>query len=123
MKSYCPTVNPPSFRRNVAGAVTEIPLEFIDETLNFNPEWVVDKIAPRPILFITTNDDRLVPPEETKLMYERAGEPKKLIVLEGYGHYQIYFGEALRQVMQASIAWCRQFLPAKRARVSAKRKT
>jgi len=36
-----------------------------DDTLEFNPEWVVDKIAPRPVLFITTDDDRLVRPEES----------------------------------------------------------
>src|SRR5215472_10888789 len=41
---------------------TQVPLEFIDDTLGFNPEWVVERIAPRPILFITTDDDRLVPP-------------------------------------------------------------
>ena len=100
-------------RRDVAAAVSEIPLEFVDDTLNFNPEWVVDKIAPRPILFVTTDEDRLVPPQETEAMYLRAGEPKKLIVLKGYGHYQVYFGDALRQVMDASISWCRLYLPAK----------
>jgi fermentation-respiration switch protein FrsA (DUF1100 family) len=66
------------------------PLEFIDDTLGFNPEWVVDRIAPRPILFITTDDDRLVPPQESEAMYARAGEPKKLVVLKGFGHYEIY---------------------------------
>jgi pimeloyl-ACP methyl ester carboxylesterase len=43
-------------------AINALPFESIDETLQFHPEWVVDKIAPRPILFITTGDDRLVPP-------------------------------------------------------------
>src|SRR5262245_19780957 len=46
-------------RRANPAAVNELPLEFIDDTLGFYPEWVVDKIAPRPILFITTNNDRL----------------------------------------------------------------
>ncbi len=38
-------------RRANPAAVSEIPLEYVDHTLEFNPEWVVDKIAPRPILF------------------------------------------------------------------------
>ena len=38
--------------------MTPVPLEFIDDTLGFNPEWVVERIAPRPILFITTDDDQ-----------------------------------------------------------------
>jgi hypothetical protein len=43
-------------------AVGEMPLEYIDDTLGFHPEWIVDRIAPRPVLFITSDDDRLVPP-------------------------------------------------------------
>ena len=70
-------------RRGNPGAVSEIPLEFIDDTLGFHPEWVVDKIAPRPVLFITTDNDRLVPPDESEALYRRAGEPKKLVVLHG----------------------------------------
>ena len=105
-------------RRNVRRAVTEIPLEFVDDTLNFNPEWIVDKIAPRPVLFITTDNDRLVPPEETEAMYARANEPKKLVMLKGYGHYEVYVGEAFREVMDATLAWYRLHLPAKLMRNS-----
>ena len=100
-------------RRNNPGAVSRIPLEFVDDTLGFNPEWVVDKIAPRPILFITTDDDRLVPPVESEALYARAGEPKKLVVLHGFGHYEVYEGEAFRQVMQAASEWYWEHLPAR----------
>src|SRR5262249_51203630 len=79
---------------------TQGPLEVIDDPLGFNPEWVVERIAPRPILFITTDDDRLVPPQESEAMYARAGEPKKLVVLKGFGHYEVYGGDAFRQVME-----------------------
>jgi uncharacterized protein len=58
-------------RRNNPAAVTKVPLEFVDDTLSFNPEWVVDKIAPRPVLFITSDNDRLVPPAESEAMYAR----------------------------------------------------
>src|SRR5262249_22433545 len=77
-------------RRANPAAVNELPLEFVDETLGFHPEWVVDRIAPRPVLFITTDDDRLVPPEESQSLYARAGDPKKLVMLRGFGHYEVY---------------------------------
>lgn len=99
-------------RAKVSGAVSQIPLEFIDDTLGFHPEWVVDKIAPRPVLFITTDDDRLVPPDESVEMFKRAGEPKKLVVLPGWGHYEVYAGDAYRQVMDPTVAWFQQHLPA-----------
>ena len=100
-------------RRNVKGAIDRLPLEFVDETLCFHPEWVVDRIAPRPVLFITTDDDRLVLPEESRALYERAGEPKKLVVLEGYGHYEVYTEPAFDEVMGETLAWFGEHLPAR----------
>ena len=98
-------------RRNVPSALNTLPLEYVDETLGFHPEWVVDKIAPRPVLFITTDDDRLVPPEESRALYDKAGEPKKLVVLKGYGHYEVYAEPAFSEVMRETIAWFREHLP------------
>jgi dipeptidyl aminopeptidase/acylaminoacyl peptidase len=100
-------------RRNNPAAVNRIPLEYVDDTLAFNPEWVVDRIAPRPVLFITTDDDRLVPPEESESLYARAGEPKKLVVLRGYGHYEVYTEPAFSEVMRAALDWYGQYLPAR----------
>ena len=98
-------------RRANPAAVNTIPLEYVDDTLEFNPEWVVDKIAPRPILFITTDNDRLVPPEESAQLYAQAGEPKKLVVLQGYGHYEVYAEPAFGEVMRAALDWYREHLP------------
>ena len=98
-------------RRNVPSALDTLPLEYVDETLEFHPEWIVDKIAPRPVLFITTNDDRLVPPDESRALYEKAGEPKKLVVLAGYGHYEVYAEPAFGEVMRATVAWFTEHLP------------
>jgi dipeptidyl aminopeptidase/acylaminoacyl peptidase len=100
-------------RRNNPAAVSTIPLEYVDDTLEFNPAWVVDKIAPRPVLFVTTDDDRLVPPEESVELYARAGEPKKLVVLKGYGHYEVYREPAFGEVMREALAWYQQYLAAR----------
>ena len=99
-------------RRDIPSALDTLPLEYVDETLSFHPEWVVNRIAPRPILFIiTTDDDRLVPPDESRALHERAGEPKKLAVLEGYGHYEVYAEPAFGEVMRETVAWFREHLP------------
>lgn len=83
----------------------QIPLEFIDETLAFNPEWVVDKIAPRPVLFVATENDGVCPPEESRILYEKAGEPKKLVMIPDCGHFNFYSGEPFDQAMKETIAW------------------
>jgi hypothetical protein len=98
-------------RRNNPNAINTIPLDYIDDTLAFNAEWVVDRIAPRPILFITSDDDRLVPPEESEALYARAGEPKRLVVLKGVGHYEVYVEPAFSQVMAETVSWFRKYLP------------
>ena len=100
-------------RKNNPNAVGEIPLEYIDDTLGFHPEWIVDKISPRPVLFITSDDDRLVPPDESESLYAKAGQPKKLITLKGWGHYEVYAGEAFRQVIDPTLSWYREHLPAR----------
>ena len=94
-------------------AVGTIPLEYVDDTLGFNPEWIVGRISPRPILFITSNDDRLVPPEESEQLYAHAGEPKKLVTLKGVGHYEVYAEPAFSEVMKHTLEWYREYLPAR----------
>ncbi len=97
-------------RRNNPAAVGTIPLEYVDDTIGFNPEWIVDKISPRPILFITSDNDRLVLPEESEQLYAHAGEPKKLVVLKGYGHYEVYSEPAFSEVMAATLDWYGRYL-------------
>lgn len=100
-------------RRNNPAAVSTIPLEYADDTLGFNAEWVVDKISPRPVLFVTTDNDRLVLPEESEQLYAHAKEPKKLVVLKGYSHYEVYTEPAFSEVMAATLDWFGQYLPAR----------
>jgi dipeptidyl aminopeptidase/acylaminoacyl peptidase len=99
-------------RRNNPAAVSTIPLEYVDDTMGFNPEWIVDQVSPRPILFITSDNDRLVLPEESEQLYTHAKEPKKLVVLKGYGHYEVYQEPAFSEVMAATMDWFNQYLPA-----------
>ena len=100
-------------RKNNPAAVGTIPVEYVDDTIGFNPEWIVGHISPRPILFITSSDDRLVPPEESEQLFANAGEPKKLVVLKGVGHYEVYAEPAFSQVMNETVAWYQKYLPAK----------
>ena len=50
---------------------------------------------------------------ESEALFARAGEPKKLVVLHGWGHYEVYTGEAFRQVMAETLAWYRMHLPSR----------
>lgn len=100
-------------RKNNPNALNELPLEYVDETLQFHPEWVVDKISPRPLLLIAAGDDRLVPPEDCRSLYDHAGEPKKFVEIPGVGHYEVYVKPAFDAVMTETVAWFEEHLPAR----------
>ncbi len=59
---------------------TGIPLEEMRPV-----DWIAE-IAPRPILFVTGTDDKTVPPEMTRQLFEAARDPKELLELTGVGH-------------------------------------
>lgn len=50
------------------------------------PVNCVSRIAPRPLLLVHSREDRIVPLEHAHRLYEKAGEPKQLVVLEGDEH-------------------------------------
>jgi pimeloyl-ACP methyl ester carboxylesterase len=110
-------------RKNNPNAINTLPTEYIDETLQFHPEWVVDKIAPRPLMLIATDDDRLVPPEESISLYEKAGEPKRLVMLKGFGHYEVYVDPAFTEVMEPTLAWFQEHLPARSPKPAAPKRS
>ena len=55
--------------------------------------------------------DRLVPPEESEALFTKAGEPKKLVTLRGFGHYEVYVEPAFSEVMTETKAWFQKYLP------------
>ncbi len=87
-------------------------LESVQAILDFAPDERVGRIGPRPILFVHAGADRLVSVEEAQALYERAGEPRELLVLPGVNHIDFYLGDALDRVTEASLGWFQKHLPA-----------
>ncbi|MEM1553924.1 MAG: alpha/beta hydrolase [Thermoproteota archaeon] len=44
------------------------------------------KISPRPLLIIHGSNDNIAPVDHAQALYERAGEPKKIVIIEGADH-------------------------------------
>ena len=66
------------------------PIENFDHTVAFAPERYVDRISPRPVLFIHTERDTMVAVTEAKHFHARAKEPKRLIIIPGANHVDVY---------------------------------
>jgi putative redox protein len=51
-----------------------------------SPIRYIDKVSPRPLLLIHGEKDEIVPVEHAHRLYQRAKEPKELLLLPGAGH-------------------------------------
>jgi fermentation-respiration switch protein FrsA (DUF1100 family) len=58
----------------------------IDDSKIHNPMNEISKISPRPLLIVHGTDDVGIPLAGVKRLYELAGEPKDLVVVEGADH-------------------------------------
>ena len=67
-----------------------MPLQCGEAILEYSPEDVVHKISPRGVLFIAVENDAVTPEEQSFRLYEKAGEPKKLVLYRQTTHYGIY---------------------------------
>jgi pimeloyl-ACP methyl ester carboxylesterase len=76
-----------------------------------SPEDVVGKIAPTPVVIIHGTDDHLFTPDHARRLYEAAGEPKRLLLGDGFGHAEEgltpAFGRRLARVVHETLglAW------------------
>lgn len=57
-----------------------------ERLLRFSVEHLVGRIAPRPLFLAHGADNDLYLPAESKRLYELAGEPRELHLLDGAGH-------------------------------------
>jgi len=92
---------------------THMPLETAQAVIDYHPEEVVHRLAPRPILFIVAERDVLVPNENTREVYERAGVPKRWVAIPDIGHYDVYFPPSFHKVMAEATDWYRHYMPPK----------
>ena len=58
----------------------------VEDAKVYNPMNEISKISPRPMLIVHGTDDVGVPLAGVKRLYELAGEPKELVIVEGADH-------------------------------------
>lgn len=67
----------------------ELTLRSLEMYACYEPGAHIDRIAPTPLLVISMSDDTMTPTDEILSAYERACEPKRLLLLPG-GHFDVY---------------------------------
>jgi len=98
-----------------AGAATwrnEIAMSSLEALLEHAPGRFIDLVAPRPLLMILARNDAITPPESIRDAFSKAGEPKRLLEIDG-GHYAIYTGRGADEAGLAATEWFTQHLRAR----------
>ncbi|MGH9122009.1 MAG: alpha/beta hydrolase [Acidimicrobiales bacterium] len=69
----------------------ELTIESLEKFLEYDPCGPIHMAAPTAIMMIVGNQDVIIPPALAKEAFERAGEPKKMVLIEGR-HVDMYPG-------------------------------
>ena len=67
----------------------EVTLRSLELLTEYEPETFIHRIGPTPLLMIVAAYDTTTPTEEQLVAFNRASEPKRLVILDG-GHYDAY---------------------------------
>lgn len=93
----------------------ELPLETAEALIEFRPEEQVDRLAPRPLMLVHGTADRLVPADESRHMFERAGSPRQLELLPGVGHFDwvVPGSHSFKEVTDRVVRFLTEVVPAR----------
>jgi fermentation-respiration switch protein FrsA (DUF1100 family) len=85
-----------------------VTLESIEQFIAYSPGAYIARVSPTPLLLAVAENDTLTPTDLAISAYERALEPKKLVVLPG-GHFDAYT-VGFEAAAGAASNWFRQYL-------------
>ena len=102
---------PPALRNNLSPkAIMEIPTETAWSMRDFRADDVVANIAPRPLLLFHTSNDTITPTIESVRMWEKAGHPKELMLVDTMAHFPLSPNDAPRTKIMMK-GWLDKFFP------------
>jgi fermentation-respiration switch protein FrsA (DUF1100 family) len=75
----------------------------------YEPQHLIEKISPTPLLLTVPTLDTLTPPDLSLAAYARAREPKELSLLPG-GHFDSYAGKIMEGNVERQVAFLKKWL-------------
>ncbi len=83
--------------------------ESLDKTREFDPVGLIDLMSPTALMLIAGERDELIAVESVKKVFEKAKEPKELVVLP-ITHFEIYYEPWLSKAAEAAVRWFKKYL-------------
>lgn len=86
------------------------PLESADSILALKPEDIVDQLSPTAVLFCHGANDHLTSLEDSQVLYAKAREPKRLYVIQGASHVEMYESPYFEKTAQETLKFADEYL-------------
>jgi pimeloyl-ACP methyl ester carboxylesterase len=74
------------------------------------PEWTwspppmeMIEAVRAPVLIVHGTDDRFIPSAQARLLYARARSPKRLVLLDGFGHAELGYSSGFAELLLTEI--------------------
>lgn len=87
----------------------EITLRSVELFTEYLPAAFIERISPTPLLMVASTDDVLTPCDLALAAFERAKEPKELLLVRN-GHFEAYIGEAFEMSAPVQRGWFEKHL-------------
>jgi hypothetical protein len=87
----------------------EVTLRSVEMLSEYNPGSYIARISPTPLLLVVAMGDVLAPADIALEAYERALQPKRLLMLDG-GHFDPYTGDLFKQNSATQRDWFTEHL-------------
>jgi uncharacterized protein len=87
----------------------EVSLESMEKFLEYNPAANIHRISPTPLLMIVAGNDTVTPTDLAIAAYERALEPKSLVITSGV-HFDAYTEPGLSETAIPAVDWFERYL-------------
>lgn len=88
----------------------DLELATVDRIAGWIPEIYAPMIAPRPLLVVACELDATTPESEARAIFALAGEPKRIEVLPGLGHFEVYEGAGFDRAIRVEVDFLREYL-------------
>jgi uncharacterized protein len=95
--------------KNAPTWLNKVTIESLEIGMEYDPTAGIEHISPTPFMMIIASDDIITPTEMEKKAFERAKEPKKLIVVPGR-HFEAYYGPKHEAFVAPAVEWFKQHL-------------
>ena len=70
-----------------------------------SPINIVDKISPKPVLFLHGEKDWLINPSHSRKLFNKAKQPKQIYIIKGAGHAEKIFDSFPEQFEKRCLDW------------------